>query len=95
VEGRWRGTCLLQCLALLQAEEELAACHAFDRIFPTHRTHSYFQFFQEVIPTAPHFLHLQVTYYDKLLDASEQLVLSRGRPALVQEVTWPRDQHRR
>lgn len=58
---------------LIKAEEEVAACQDFERIFPSTLSYTYFQFFN------------QVSYYDKLLDAAEHLVVAQGRSFLNQE----------
>ena len=44
----------------IKAEEELSQTKLFTRLFPSEKSHQYFQYFYEGIP-----------YYDKLLDAWE------------------------
>ena len=44
---------------LIKYLEECSQCRGFSRIFPTDKTHQYFQFFD------------YLSYYDKLLDAFE------------------------
>ena len=59
----------------VQTEEEVAACDQFDRIFPKRDAHQYHQYIQEL------------TYYDKLLDAVEQMVSPGGDRTTVIETT--------
>ena len=60
---------------LIKSEEELNSCSEFDRIFPTHETHKYFSFFDEV------------TYYDKLLDGVETNY-HQSRGDLHRDINW-------
>ena len=63
----------------------MAACQDFERIFPSTLSYTYFQFFNQVSTFIPSMI--QVSYYDKLLDAAEHLVVAQGRAFLNQEVT--------
>lgn len=65
----------------------MAACKDFERIFPSTLSYTYFQFFDQVLTFLPSLPSLiQLSYYDKLLDAAEHLVVAQGRPFLNKEV---------